>query len=129
MSSRAISDLRAPFRLRAENWQRACEAAGLEVLVYCTLRTLEEQTRLYEQGRTTPGPIVTYAKAGESAHNYGLALDFVPMAGSKPLWAPGSTAYRKAIALAADEGMESASTWTRFKEWPHLQEPGWRQYI
>lgn len=128
MASRRLEDLRAPFRLRAEAWQRACVAAGLDVLIYCTLRPLEEQAKLYEQGRTTPGPIVTYAKPGESAHNYGLALDFVPMAGSKPLWAPGSTAYVRAIELAEAEGMESACRWKKFTEWPHLQEPNWRNY-
>jgi len=39
------------------------------------LRTLEEQTILYNRGRTTPGVKVTNAKAGESFHNYGLAVD------------------------------------------------------
>lgn len=40
------------------------------------LRTFDEQDALYQQGRTTKGPIVTNAKAGSSYHNYGLALDF-----------------------------------------------------
>lgn len=40
-----------------------------------TLRTFAEQTAIYNQGRSTPGPIVTNAKAGYSFHNYGLAID------------------------------------------------------
>jgi peptidoglycan L-alanyl-D-glutamate endopeptidase CwlK len=36
-------------------------------------RTQAEQDRLYAQGRTTPGPIVTYAKV--SYHTSGRALD------------------------------------------------------
>lgn len=39
------------------------------------LRTLEAQTKLYAQGRTAPGPIVTRAKPGDSIHHYGLASD------------------------------------------------------
>lgn len=40
-----------------------------------TLRTFAEQDALYAQGRTKPGNIVTYAKGGDSFHNYGLAID------------------------------------------------------
>jgi peptidoglycan L-alanyl-D-glutamate endopeptidase CwlK len=40
------------------------------------LRTFQEQDALYAQGRTTSGHIVTNSKAGQSYHNYGLALDF-----------------------------------------------------
>jgi peptidoglycan LD-endopeptidase CwlK len=40
-----------------------------------TLRTFAEQAAIYNQGRSTPGPIVTNAKAGQSFHNYGLAID------------------------------------------------------
>jgi len=42
-----------------------------------TLRTFAEQDNLYAQGRTKPGPVVTYAKGGQSYHNYGLAIDIV----------------------------------------------------
>ncbi len=40
-----------------------------------TLRTFEEQDELYAIGRTKPGKKVTNAKAGQSIHNYGLAVD------------------------------------------------------
>ncbi|WVE38856.1 M15 family metallopeptidase, partial [Priestia megaterium] len=38
-------------------------------------RSIEQQHKLYSQGRTTPGIIVTNAKGGYSYHNYGLAFD------------------------------------------------------
>ena len=38
-----------------------------------TLRTFQEQDLIYQQGRTRPGQIVTWAKPGRSMHNYGLA--------------------------------------------------------
>lgn len=42
-----------------------------------TLRTFAEQNELFAQGRTKPGTVVTKAKGGQSAHNYGLAIDIV----------------------------------------------------
>lgn len=39
------------------------------------LRTFAEQDALYQQGRTKPGKKVTNAKAGQSIHNYGFAVD------------------------------------------------------
>ncbi len=42
-----------------------------------TLRTNAEQNELYAQGRTKPGKVVTFAKGGQSMHNYGLAIDVV----------------------------------------------------
>lgn len=65
--------------------------------VYCrfayTLRTFAEQDNLYAQGRTKLFDnnskrlgIVTYAKGGQSFHNYGLALDIVLINGKVPSW-------------------------------------------
>lgn len=42
-----------------------------------TLRTNKEQDEIYEQGRSKAGKIVTFAKGGQSYHNYGLAIDIV----------------------------------------------------
>lgn len=49
-------------------------------------RSFEKQNKLYAQGRTTPGKIVTYAKGGSSYHNYGLAFDFAIIANSTESW-------------------------------------------
>lgn len=42
-------------------------------------RTWQEQDAIYAKGRTAPGAIVSYAKGGDSMHNYGLAVDIVFM--------------------------------------------------
>jgi peptidoglycan L-alanyl-D-glutamate endopeptidase CwlK len=46
---------------------------GLPVRVTSTRRSVEEQRRLYAQGRTQPGPIVTWTL--NSAHIHGRAFD------------------------------------------------------
>ncbi len=38
-------------------------------------RTHAVQAEIYAKGRTTPGPIVSHAKPGESFHNYGVGVD------------------------------------------------------
>lgn len=43
------------------------------------VRTWAEQDEKYAQGRTKPGAIVTFAKGGDSVHNYALAVDIVFM--------------------------------------------------
>jgi len=39
--------------------------------------TFKEQETLYSSGQSKPGKIITNAKQGLSAHNYGLAFDIV----------------------------------------------------
>lgn len=52
-----------------------CLTGRAQVRFTQTLRSSAKQTALYAQGRTTPGPIVTWAEGGRSYHNYGLAVD------------------------------------------------------
>lgn len=49
---------------------------GILIRVSHGFRTWDEQQAIYNQGRTTPGKIVTWAKPGYSWHNYGFAIDF-----------------------------------------------------
>lgn len=126
MASRSLVDLREPFRSKAGNWLGECAQAGLEILVTCTLRSDAEQDALYAQGRTKPGKIITNARAGQSAHNYGLALDFVPMINGKPEWTGKHPAWKQAIAIAQKCGIESLANNPKFKELAHLQLPNWR---
>lgn len=60
--------------------------AGVHPIITQTLRTFKESDVLYAQGRTTPGNIVSYAKGGESYHNYGLGIDFGLVIGGKLVW-------------------------------------------
>jgi peptidoglycan L-alanyl-D-glutamate endopeptidase CwlK len=110
-----------------DSFLAACETAGADLIVTCTLRSNDEQAALYAQGRTKPGHIVTNAKAGHSAHNYGLALDIVPMVNGKPDW-HGSDPIWKQI---GELGMAAGLTWlgapgSSFPEKPHLEHPHWR---
>ncbi len=64
------------------------EARGVHIIAKEGRRSLERQTELYNQGRTTPGEIVTGTIKG-SKHLQGLAMDIVPASVvDKPHWAP-----------------------------------------
>ena len=82
INSRSLDDLRPDVRANAEAWLRECRAQGLDVLVTQTLRDDEYQAKLYAQGRTKPGSIVTNSKV-TTFHGKGLALDFCA---NRPGW-------------------------------------------
>ncbi len=131
MASRSLDDLAPVFRPYALAFRDACHAAGLDVLIYCTLRSLAEQADLYAQGRTAPGKRVTNAPPGSSAHNYGLALDGVPLVAGKAVWTTaglGADLWRRYGDCARAAGCEWAGDWTRFREYPHVQMPDWRTH-
>ena len=123
--SRNLNDLSMLFRPLADRFLYAAAQHRLDLLVTCTLRTFAEQDALYAQGREVPGRIVTNAKSGESAHNFGLAIDIVPMINGKPEWTGTSPAWELAGQLGEDLGLEWAGRWTKFIEKPHFQLPNW----
>lgn len=59
-------------------------AESHNILVIEGVRTQERQDDLYAQGRTKPGPIVTWTK--DSKHLRGLAVDVVKLKGSVIDW-------------------------------------------
>lgn len=63
-----------------EIYKEICEALkGRAICRFAyTFRTFVEQDKLYAYGRTDKSKgVVTWAKGGESYHNYGLAVDIV----------------------------------------------------
>lgn len=124
MASRSIFDLQPPVRIKAEAFLDECERQGLDILIYCTYRSPEEQDGLYAQGRTKPGDIVTNARGGDSFHNWRCAFDFVPLVGGKPQWGDKAL-YLKAGIIAESVGLEWAERWTgKLRETAHCQYSG-----
>lgn len=75
-----LADVYLPF------YDALCRRLDSRWQPYSGTRDFDAQTRLYAQGRTLPGGVVTWAKAGESAHNYGCATDWTLFDGPKPIW-------------------------------------------
>lgn len=98
---------------------------GMEILGFpmkCAegLRSFEDQSKAYAQGRTAPGKKITRAVAGDSLHQYGAALDScfkgsVPYPEDPVLWA-------KFGQIAKNHGFEWGGLWpARKRDQPHIQ--------
>ena len=97
---------------------KEAEERGLEVLLTQGLRTKEEQDELYAQGRTKPGAIVTYVRGGDSFHNWGVAVDFVPVDGDGNILWNGN--YDRFASIAKKYGADWGWDLWNFDK-PHLQ--------
>ena len=119
--SRKLEDLIPILAIKAGELQKAAKDLGLDMLVTSTWRPFAEQESLYAQGRTIPGKIVTWAKAGESYHNYGLAFDFAILRDHKVDWNDPEP-YFKVGEIGEDMGLEWGGRWPEKKrDLPHLQ--------
>ena len=124
INSRKLEDLHPKVRKMAEAHLKACDDAGIDVLVTSTYRDIESQNALYAQGRTKPGKKVTNAKGGQSFHNYRIAYDIVPLRNGKPVWSTSGVdgkIWQLAGNLGKAQGLEWAGDWKTFKEYPHFQ--------
>lgn len=102
---------------------------GIEILITDGYRSPEEQDILHGQGRTMSGSIVTYAEAGESYHNYGLAIDFaLRLDDDSVVWdierddnGNGKSDWFEVAMIGKNLGFDWGGDWQRFKDYPHLE--------
>jgi hypothetical protein len=118
--SRKLEDLHPYVRYLAEKFIEECKNQGIEVLIYCTYRSKEEQNKFYAKGRSTAGKIVTNAKGGYSYHNYGLAFDCVPVIDYKAQW-DRVDLYEKIGAIGESIGLKWGGHFKGFTDRPHFQ--------
>lgn len=112
------------FRDRLFEVIAACRARGANYVATMGYRSYVTQMNLWKQGRVLPGKVVTNAKGGESAHNFGLAVDFVadidPKPGVQPGWAPKD--YDILAEECAKAGLHHGRT---YGDEPHVSWPGY----
>jgi hypothetical protein len=98
------------------------QAEGIPFRIFEAYRYPQRQAKLYAQGRTAPGSIVTYARPWLSYHQYGLAVDFVLFinqdwswddSGAKAAW------WKRLHVIGSAEGLMRLGF-----EVPHLQLAG-----
>lgn len=118
-----LSGLWPPFAEAVSQYLQAADYYGIEVTLVSGYRSMEEQRRLFAQGRTAAEIAnhvrlrgargsVTDAPAGSSPHNYGLAIDIE------------SPQLSDARALAQWMGFGLVS-WDA----PHIEWPNWRSLL
>ncbi len=98
---RDVAGLAPEFRARLDRIvDRMRDEFGHDVQVVETVRSGERQEHLYAQGRTAPGPIVTWTT--NSAHESGEAADVI----IDGKW-NHPVAYARLHAIAAEEGVKT----------------------
>jgi peptidoglycan L-alanyl-D-glutamate endopeptidase CwlK len=120
INSRDIKDLHPKMQVLCNQFIAKCKDDGITVIITSTYRDFESQNALYAQGRTTPGKIVTNAKAGQSFHNFRVAFDFCPTLESKAIW-NDTLLFIKCGQIGKSLGLEWGGDWKTIKDLPHLQ--------
>ena len=98
---------------------------GINAQISEGYRSAARQNALYRQGRTTGGKVVTNARAGQSWHNYGIAIDYFLTSydGKVAIWTVNSK-WRRVAAIAHSYKFEWGGVWKSFVDYPHLQMTG-----
>ena len=89
-------------------------------------RTIAQQNALYAQGRTKPGRVVTNAKGGQSAHNFGLAADLWPMKGKDFDWTANQALFKTMADIARSMGLTPGYYFKSIHDAPHIEDPSWK---
>ena len=95
---------------------------GHAVMVFQGFRSFAEQDYLYAQGRTRRGAIVTNARAGQSAHNFGNAVDIVFLMNGRPSW-DNSHPWSLLGEVGEGVGLSWGGRWASFPDRPHFSLP------
>ena len=111
---------------KAEKLVSACKGYGLLIGIGECYRTVEEQDKLYAQGRTAPGSIVTNAKGSSysSHHQWGTAFDIYRNDGAGA-YNDSDGFFSKVGAIGVKIGLEWGGNWTSPVDKPHFQLPYW----
>jgi len=127
INSRKIEDLHPTVAERCRQLIIDCDSQGIDIIITSTYRDHVSQKALYNQGRTSPGRIVTNAKPGQSFHNWRVAFDVVPIRNGKAVWGTVGDEldlWFKIGTLGKALGLEWAGEWVKFREYPHFQYTG-----
>lgn len=135
MASRNPQDLSLDAFSLYNKFGMGMKDAKIDYILTCTYRSDDEQAKLFAQGRTAPGNVVTNAPPGQSAHNCvnpaggpaARAFDIVPVVNGKPCWDSANPVWQSVGKIGEAVGLEWAGRWKSFKEFPHFQLPNWKQ--
>ncbi len=110
----------------ADRLVRECAKQGLIVKIGESFRSSSEQDKLYAQGRTTSGNIVTNARGSSysSMHQWGVAFDVIRNDG-RGAYYDNDGWFSKVGAIGKRLGLEWGGDWTSPVDKPHFQLPDW----
>jgi peptidoglycan LD-endopeptidase CwlK len=124
VSESHLKDVHPELARRVRLLAAKCALNGIVIRVTCGVRNWADQTELYNEGRITPGKIVTDAMAGYSAHQFGYAVDIVPGEDGWPEFTPDWDAmdprWKQVLQMANLCHLAEGAQWRTFPDRPHL---------
>lgn len=123
---RDITKCHPKLQILAARLIEECRKKGFIVKLGECYRTVDEQNKLYAQGRTEKGSIVTYAKGTDynSMHQWGVAFDIIRNDG-KGAYNNSDGWFKKVGRIGKDLGLEWGGDWTTPVDLPHFQLKYW----
>jgi len=104
IANRNYADLAPFFAQRLHLAIDDCASDGYLIRLFEGFRSPDRQRWLFAQGRSRTGSIVTYARAGQSWHQFGVACDAVGYVNGHYDW---SIDYDKIDVIFKSHGFES----------------------
>lgn len=101
---------------------------GNHIQVIYGYRSHAEQDAIYAQGRTKPGPIATYKKGGDSAHQFYCAIDLWPLTKDGQMdWKNKEidAVFKNCIANYPD--LVWGGIWGKFADRNHIELKDWQK--
>ncbi|MDQ0201885.1 peptidoglycan L-alanyl-D-glutamate endopeptidase CwlK [Neobacillus ginsengisoli] len=114
-----INSLQPHVAMLARRFLELTRSHNLDVKITQAFRSWDESDRLFAQGRTTPGPIVSNARGGDSYHNWGLAFDAAPVENSQV--SNDIQKYFTMGHLGEQLGLKWGGTFKTIVDYPHFQ--------
>jgi peptidoglycan L-alanyl-D-glutamate endopeptidase CwlK len=106
---------------------RVNKATGRDWRISDGRRTMAQQRDIYAQGRTKPGKVVSNAKPGQSAHNFGYAVDLWPLDGNGDFdWNASGALFKQMADIAVIMGLTAGYYFHSIHDAPHIESPKWK---
>lgn len=123
-----IDTLEADFKPLVEELLAKTEAAtNRKWAISDGRRTMAAQRDIYAQGRTKPGKVVSNAKPGQSAHNFGYAVDLWPLKANGDFdWGAKVSLFKTMGAIAESMGLTWGGGFRTLFDGPHVEHPNWK---
>lgn len=113
-----LESLHPYFRDKVLELIRICRSKGIQLAVMETYRTHAKQKEYTSMGRR-----YTRSKVGHSKHQYGLAVDVVPLVDSVPQWR-NTRLWRKIGTIGEQLGLRWGGRWSRLYDPCHFEWTG-----
>lgn len=126
--SRSLDDLHPRLKPLAEKFIKLCQENNIKVCIYMTYRSNLRQDQFYAMGRYgNTGPIRTYAKGGQSDHNYtidgkpaSLAFDAGPVGSDGNIKWNDEATFKRMAQIAKSIGLKWGGDFKKFQDTVHF---------